>query len=61
MRAFGIVALLAVLNLLPGTASAEKLSFEDRVELTRGLMAEYGTVKILLPRSKKACAPRVPW
>jgi hypothetical protein len=24
------------------------------VELTRGLMAEYGTVKVLLPRSKKA-------
>jgi len=33
---------------------AEKLGFEDRVELTRGLMAEYGTVKVLLPRSKKA-------
>jgi len=54
MRAFAIVALLTVLNLLPGAASAEKLIFEDRVELTRGLMAEYGTVKILLPRSKKA-------
>jgi hypothetical protein len=54
MRAFAIVAIVAVLNLLPGIASAEKLSFEDRVELTRGLMAEYGTVKILLPRSKKA-------
>ena len=54
MRAFAIVAIIAVLNLLPGIASAEKLTFEDRVELTRGLMAEYGTVKILLPRSKKA-------
>jgi hypothetical protein len=52
MRAF---AAIAVLSLLPGLApAAEKLSFEDRVELTRGLMAEYGTVKVLLPRSKKA-------
>jgi hypothetical protein len=33
---------------------AEKLTLEDRIELTRGLVAEYGTVKVLLPRSKKA-------
>jgi hypothetical protein len=51
MRAF---AAFAVLSLLPGLAQAEKLTFEDRVELTRGLMAEYGTVKVLLPRSRKA-------
>ncbi|MBZ5622678.1 MAG: hypothetical protein LAQ69_28680 [Acidobacteriia bacterium] len=38
----------------PEKAPVEKLGFEDRVELTRGLMAEYGTVKVLLPRSKKA-------
>ncbi|MBM3774438.1 MAG: hypothetical protein FJW37_04665 [Acidobacteria bacterium] len=30
-----------------------KLTFDDRVELTRGLMAEYATVKQFLPRSKK--------
>ena len=47
------VATLAVLSLLPGLASADKLTFEERVELTRGLMAEYATVKVLLPRSKK--------
>jgi len=42
------------LSLLPSLSWAgNKLSFEDRVELTRGLMAEYGTVKVLLPRSKK--------
>jgi hypothetical protein len=52
MRVF---AAIAVLTLLPGLApAAEKLTFEDRVELTRGLMAEYGTVKVLLPRSRKA-------
>jgi hypothetical protein len=60
------IAAIAVLSLLPALRAAadkkpaadkgvtEKLSFEDRVELTRGLMAEYGTVKVLLPRSKKA-------
>ena len=51
MRAF---ATAAVLTLLPTLSWAgNKLSFEDRVELTRGLMAEYGTAKALLPRSKK--------
>lgn len=32
---------------------ADKLTFDDRIELTRGLTAEYATVKQLLPRSKK--------
>lgn len=45
------VAVIAVLTALP--AFAEKLTFEDRVEITRGLMAEYGTMKVLLPHSKK--------
>jgi len=53
MRAFAILAIVAVVGSAPG-ARAEKLTFEERVELTRGLMAEYGTVKVLLPRSKKA-------
>ncbi|MBZ5584700.1 MAG: DUF2845 domain-containing protein [Acidobacteriia bacterium] len=39
---------------LPTLQAADKLSFEDRVELTRGLMAEYATAKVLLPRSRKA-------
>jgi hypothetical protein len=34
-------------------AHAGKLTFDERVELTRGLMAEYATVKAFLPRSKK--------
>src|SRR3954453_24140586 len=54
MRACAIAAIVAVVSLSPPSAAAEKLTFEDRVELTRGLMAEYGTVKVLLPRSKKA-------
>ncbi len=35
-------------------APARKLTFEERIEITRGLTAEYATVKVLLPRSKKA-------
>jgi hypothetical protein len=49
------IAHFAILTLLPALApAAEKLTFEDRVELTRGLTAEYATMKVLLPRSKKA-------
>jgi hypothetical protein len=51
MRA--IVA-IAVLTLAPGLLPAgNQLTWEDRVELTRGLTAEYATVKTLLPRSSK--------
>lgn len=51
MRA-GIV--LAILSLTPWPAfPGNKLTFEDRIEITRGLMAEYATVKQFLPRSKK--------
>jgi hypothetical protein len=52
MRALAILVLIAVVG--PPAARAEKLTIEERIELTRGLMAEYGTVKVLLPRSKKA-------
>jgi hypothetical protein len=34
--------------------AADKLMPEDRVEIIRGLTAEYATVKAFLPRSKKA-------
>jgi hypothetical protein len=34
----------------------QKLTFEERVELMRGLMAEYATAKTLIPRSKKNLA-----
>src|SRR5258708_7545 len=47
------LAVIAVLSVFPQLAGADKLGFEDRVELTRGLMAEYCTAKVLLPRSKK--------
>jgi hypothetical protein len=56
MRAFAtIITGFALIALLPGTlTAANKLTWEDRVELTRGLSAEYATAKILLPRAKKA-------
>jgi hypothetical protein len=51
MRAF---AILGLVGLLPSISMAgNNLTMEDRIELTRGLMAEYANVKILLPRSKK--------
>ncbi len=47
---------LFALLLVPGMVLAgnEKLTPEQRVELIRGLTAEYATVKLMLPRSKKA-------
>src|SRR5690349_6142303 len=47
------VSAIAIFSVLAPVSFGEKLTFEDRVELTRGLMAEYATVKVLLPRSKK--------
>jgi hypothetical protein len=56
MRAFATIATtIAGITLLPGLLPAGTiLTWEDRVELMRGLTAEYATVKILLPRAKKA-------
>ncbi len=39
--------------LAPGVLHAEKLTVEDKIELTRGLTAEYATAKVMLPRTKK--------
>lgn len=39
--------------ILAASLSAEKLTFEQRVEIVRGLTAEFATAKQLLPRSKK--------
>lgn len=50
MRPFAAILLAAA---TPLAAADRKLSFEERVEIVRGLTAEYATVKALLPRSKK--------
>jgi hypothetical protein len=46
-----LVALVAASSLC---ANEKKLTFDQRVEIIRGLNAEYASVKALLPRSKKA-------
>ena len=51
MRAW--TAILALL-LTPLANAVEKLTEQDRIEIMRGLVAEYATVKHFLPRSKKA-------
>ncbi|HEY7306461.1 MAG TPA: hypothetical protein VH601_20215 [Bryobacteraceae bacterium] len=37
---------------------ADKLSVDERLEIERGLTAEFATVKVILPRAKKALAIR---
>lgn len=50
--AFAVLA-AAIPAASPALRAADKLTFEDRVEITRGLMAEYGKAKVLIPHSKK--------
>jgi hypothetical protein len=46
--------LLLLFALAPKSAQADqKLTEDDRVEILRGLLSEYATVKAFLPRSKK--------
>ena len=51
MRAAAAIALLC--GLPPLSFGAKLLTTEDKVELIRGLNAEYATVKVLLPRARK--------
>lgn len=50
----GAVLMLALAGLQVPLRSADKLTYDERVELMRGLSFEYATVKQFLPRSKKA-------
>ena len=54
MRAVAAIAILSVLPL----SAAGKLTPEERIELTRGLTAEYAKAKVLLPRSKPPSTSR---
>lgn len=47
------VCLLLSLAVPTGACADDKLSEDDRIELLRGLLSEYATVKAYLPRSKK--------
>jgi hypothetical protein len=49
----GVLLLLTSLLLTPAFAADEKLTFDERLEIVRGLTAEYATAKVLIPRSKK--------
>lgn len=57
MRVLALIALAGSLAPLALAADkpdkVDKLTIDDKVELTRGLTAEYANVKVLLPRSKK--------
>lgn len=48
------IATILLISACPGLVRADKLSFDDRVEITRGLTAEYAKAKVLVPHSKKA-------
>ncbi len=52
--ATALAVLIAALSAVPPSLrAAGKLTFEDRVELTRGLMAEYAKATVTIPRSKR--------
>ncbi len=46
-------ACLLLFSTLTPAVSGQKLSEDDRVEILRGMLSEYATVKAFLPRSKK--------
>jgi hypothetical protein len=46
-------AAAGLLLIAPLAAQSDKLTEDDRVEILRGLLSEYATVKVYLPRSKK--------
>jgi hypothetical protein len=46
-------ACLLLSALVPAACAADKLSEDDRIEILRGLLSEYATVKEFLPRSKR--------
>jgi hypothetical protein len=43
----------AILSLVPALLAADKLTPADRIELMRGLTAEYATAKALIPHTRK--------
>ncbi len=50
----GKVCWYVIALVLASTLSGAKLTFEERTEIIRGLVAEFATAKVALPRSKKA-------
>jgi len=56
VREVSMRPLTLVLALFPLLLQAGKIADDERILLLRGLLAEYGTAKIVVPRSKKALA-----
>lgn len=50
------LAVLTSVALLPLWADGPKLTDQDKIELIRGLTAEYATAKVAIPRSRKPLA-----
>ena len=50
------VVLLALFAAALPAPAADKLTDEDRIEIIRGLTAEFATAKVIIPRSKKPLA-----
>ena len=48
-----VIAPVTLASLCAPLFAADKLTFDDKIEIVRGLMAEYGKSKVLIPRSKK--------
>jgi hypothetical protein len=44
---------LLILTMTSALVAEDKLGFDDRIEIVRGLTAEYATLKAYLPKSKK--------
>jgi hypothetical protein len=53
-RKMSALAAVILTSLAPACLAQKQLTLDDRVEILRGMTAEYATVKILLPRSKKS-------
>jgi len=54
MRSLGVAALALITAALPvRLRGGDKLTYDERVELVRGLTAEFATARQYLPRSKK--------
>jgi hypothetical protein len=53
-RSYMLAALLLGPSFGPCFAADQKLTDDDKIEIIRGMTAEYATVKTYLPRSKKA-------
>src|SRR5262244_2544540 len=48
-----VMSLIALIACVPALADSKKLTEDQRIELLRGLSAEYAKIQVLLPISKR--------